>query len=139
LARSRHSQMKSRFSSFGFLRRTNDVASAPGRCDHEATSRLEIASARRIQVTKGLAKTIRRRRKRWPPHKLMPNARRVALLVARLLLLPVRHLPLPLPVGPRTPLAPARRLMPSLEVKHTHNSRMNGMPPPAQSGAATCA
>jgi hypothetical protein len=75
---------------------------------------------------------------RWPLHKLTPNAGSVALLVARLPLpLPVR-LPLLLPVEPTTPLAPVRRLMPSLDVKHTHKSRMNGMPPPARTDAATC-
>jgi len=67
----------------------------------------------------------------------MPVEPTVALLVARLQLLPVRR-PLLLPVGPPTPLAPVRRLMPSLEVKDTHNSRMNGMPPPARTDAATC-
>ena len=67
----------------------------------------------------------------------MPNAGCVALLVARLpLLLPVR-LPLLLPGGPPTPLAPVRHPTPS-KVKRTHSSRMNGMPPPARTDAATC-
>lgn len=74
---------------------------------------------------------------RWPLHKLMPNAGSVALLVVPLPLpLPVPLLLL-LPVGPPTPLAPVRHPMPS-KVKHTHRSRMNGMPPPARTDAATC-
>jgi hypothetical protein len=73
---------------------------------------------------------------RWPPHKLMPNAG-PALLVARLrVLLP--RLPLQLPVGPPTPLAPVRHPIQSL-AKHTHRGRGNGTRLPARVNAAICA
>ena len=76
---------------------------------------------------------------RWPRHKLMPkNARPVALLVARPPLpLPVGQ-PLLLPVGSSIPLAPVRRPMTSRGPLQ-ETSRMNGMPPPARTDAATCA
>ena len=61
----------------------------------------------------------------------------VLLMVVTVGYLPI-VLPLLLPGGPPTPLAPVRHPTPS-KVKRTHSSRMNGMPPPARTDAATCA
>ena len=76
---------------------------------------------------------------RWPRHRLMPNVRLVALPAERLLpLLLLEGPPPPLRVGLATPPAPVRHRTPS-KAKHMHRGRMNGMPPPAQTDAATCA
>ena len=77
---------------------------------------------------------------KWLLHQLMPNNEEpVAMRVARLpLLLP--RLPLLLPVGLSTALAPVRHPMPSTSLaKDTRWRRGNGMPPPARTDAARCA
>ena len=66
---------------------------------------------------------------RWLLHKLMPNNEEpVSMRVARL---PLPRLPLLLPVGLSTALAPVRHPTPSTSLANdTHWPRGNGMPPP---------